>query len=170
MRTPNQTVTIQCTIHSHHHEEQWVTIPLSSIIVNCSLTRWYHRKWVLEELFMSWNIMAALILASPFFIFFVAAPHPFGVIVTFFIGIFLITGGRFSQPVSQIMTLLSLLLYGRPTPTTNFFFKNLEFLFYKSSLCKAGAYQDVWSVNIFHLLGASTHNCFRSGRLYLLLS
>ena len=67
---------------------------------------------------MAYNIVAALILHSLSFIVFFDAPHPFGVIVTFLIGFFMVTGGRFSHTVSQIMTLISLLVCGRPTSTT----------------------------------------------------
>ena len=64
---------------------------------------------------MARNIVAALVLLYQSFTVFVAAPHPFGVIFTFFLGCFMVTGGQFSHPVSQIMTLLSLLVCGRPT-------------------------------------------------------
>ena len=66
---------------------------------------------------MARNIVAALILPSPSFIVYGAAPHPFGVIVTFFMVYFMVTGGRFSQPVSQILTVLSILVCDRPTST-----------------------------------------------------
>ena len=66
---------------------------------------------------MARNVVAAFILHSPYFIVFVDAPHPFGFIVTFFIGYFMVPGGKISHLVSQIMTLLSILVCGRPTST-----------------------------------------------------
>ena len=66
---------------------------------------------------MARNIVAALILPLTSFIVFVAAPHPLGVIVTSFIGCCMVTGGSFSHPVGQIMTLLSILVCGRPIST-----------------------------------------------------
>ena len=71
---------------------------------------------------MARNVVAALILPSPYFIVFVDAPHPFGFIVTFFIGYFMVTGRHFSHLVSQIMTLLSILVCGRPTSTATILF------------------------------------------------
>ena len=67
---------------------------------------------------MARNIVASLILPLTSFIVFVDSPHPFSVVVTFFIGYCTVTGGRFSHPVGQIMTLISLLVCGRPISTS----------------------------------------------------
>ena len=140
-------------------------LPCSSLILNYRLTSSYPRRWVLEELGMVLIIVSVLILPSPSFIVFVAAPHPFGVIVTFFIGCFMVTGGRFSHLASQIMKLPSLLLCGRPTSRANrlISYPLIIFIMQLSPM-------EIWACQffcprfIFHPLGASHSVC-----LYLLL-
>ena len=72
---------------------------------------------VFDKLVVARNIVASLILPSPSFKVFVVAPHPFGVIVTFFLGCFMVPSGWFSHPFGQILIKLSLLVRGILTST-----------------------------------------------------
>ena len=66
---------------------------------------------------MACIIVAALIPPMKYFKLFVASPQPLGVIVTFFIGCCMVTGGRFPHPAGLIMILLSILVCGRHIST-----------------------------------------------------
>ena len=93
-------------------------LPCISITINCSSTSWDLRRWVLDELVVAWNIVATQILPLPASTVFVAISHPFGFIVTCFIGCFMVPGGQLSHPVGQILKVLSILVCGIPTSTT----------------------------------------------------
>ena len=103
--------------------------------------------------------MAVLILTLTYFIFFVATPHPFGVIVAFFLGCFMVTGGWFSHPFDQIMILISLLVWGRTISTATILVSfplgnfNLHLLPLKILVLAV-----FLSRFIFHLMGASAPN------------
>ena len=96
-----------------------------------------------------------------FLLLFVAAPHQFGVIVTCFIGYFMVTAGWFSHPVGQILTILSILVCVRTTSTTtNCFCFHLEFSSGNLPDVNPGPCYDAWSINVFHLLGDYSRNLY----------